>query len=74
MSVLLEDTHFEITLLAEHRDADVEAMLLEHEIRLAERQFEIQQPERRKDWREDCAIHAYAWIGDVDREVQAGLK
>ena len=58
LSHLLEDTYLEVALLAQYRDADVERMPLEHEIRLAERQVEIHQPKRRKDWREDGAIHA----------------
>ena len=61
-------------MLSEDGDVDVEWMLLEQKIRLTERQFEIQQSEIRKHWREDCAIHAQATIVGVDREAQAGLN
>jgi len=63
---LLDDTHFKIATLSEHGDVDVEWMLLEQQIHLTERQFDIQQPEVRKHWREYCAIHAQSTMVGVD--------
>ena len=61
-------------MLSEYGDLDVEWTLLEQEIHLTERQFEIQKPEVRQHWREDGAIHGQAPIVGVDREAQAGLN
>jgi hypothetical protein len=74
MAALLDDTHLKIAMLSEDGDVDVEWMLLEKEIHLTERQFEIQQPEIGKHRRQDGVIHAQATTISIDRQAQTGLN
>src|SRR5438874_7944694 len=70
---LLDDADFEVALFAKHRDADVEGMLLEQKIHLAERQLQIQQAQIGEEWWENRAVDAQAAIGGVGGQTQARL-
>ena len=66
ISTLPNDVQFEIALLPEDSDADVERLLLEEEIGLPERQFEIEQPDVGQERRQDRMIDRQPGVWHVD--------
>ena len=67
---LTYDVQLEVSLLSEHRDADVERMLLEEQIGLSEWDLEIQQPDVRQKRRQDRVIHAQTRVRHIHRQPQ----
>ena len=58
LSSLLDDVQLKVALLAQHRDADVDGVLLEQEIHLTKWQLEIQQANIGQKGRKDGPIDA----------------
>src|ERR1051325_10502191 len=70
----LHNPHVEIAVLPQHRDGDVERMLLEQQINLSKRKLELEKPERGEERRQDRPLNRKAPVVGVDRQVDASLN